>query len=165
MNIETLHSGSTDPRSIVEYAIKQRREYQISDDDGNEIWCVFDVDENRDEDLKNSISHAQGKGVNIALSNPSFEFWYLLHFIYREAGIDRNEVLEELRRAYLPDYEKEKNYNAILFPFTEKASERAQRLNEFHIEHGNDLDGRNSNPSTQVFRLIHSIDKIKKRNQ
>jgi len=158
------HSGATDPRSLVEYALEKMREYQVRKGDGNEVWCVFDVDENRDEVLRNTIEHAMAKGVNVALSNPSFELWYLLHFIMRDVTISRQEVCDELNLNYIPGYDKGRCYGSILEPMIRTASTNAQRLNELHRKMGHDLRLRESNPSTQIFLLIRSIREMKERN-
>lgn len=164
VHIEPVHSGSTDPRSIVEYAIEQKKEYQVRPGDGNEIWCVFDVDENLDPTLRNSIEHAHANGVNVALSNPSFEIWYLLHFTYREAAISRREVNEKLDSQYISGYDKTGCYNEMLFPSMETAVTNADRLNRYHLGLDNELASRNSNPSTQVFELVRAISELKRRN-
>jgi hypothetical protein len=157
VNIIPIHSGSTDPRSIVRYSIEKKREYQIRKGDGNEVWCVFDVDENTDSDLRDSIEHAEANGIHVALSNPSFELWYLLHFIMREAAISRQEVSDELKRCYLPGYEKSIRYSSVLRQYLPTAISNAEKLNRHHKRNGSDLHSRAGNPSTQVFILIRAI--------
>lgn len=48
--------------------------------DGDQLWCVFDCDDNKDSELQAAISYAEKHGYKIAYSNPAFEYWYLLHF-------------------------------------------------------------------------------------
>lgn len=49
--------------------------------DGDQLWCVFDCDDNTNGELKNASDYAEKHGYKIAYSNPCFEYWYLLHFI------------------------------------------------------------------------------------
>lgn len=42
--------------------------------DGDQIWCVFDCDDNTDEALKNAAVFAEQAGYGIAFSNPCFGY-------------------------------------------------------------------------------------------
>ena len=44
--------------------------------DGDQLWCVFDRDDNTNAQLKAAGEHADKNGYKIAYSNPSFEYWY-----------------------------------------------------------------------------------------
>lgn len=44
------------------------------------VWFVCDVDRKNNSHLDELLSLARNKGINIAISNPSFELWLLLHF-------------------------------------------------------------------------------------
>ncbi|MDG6224564.1 MAG: RloB family protein [Candidatus Thermoplasmatota archaeon] len=163
VHILPVHSGSTDVRSMVRFAVGKRREYQFREGDGNETWCVFDVDEKDDDELLQWIPYAERNGVMVALSNPSFELWYLLHFDYRPGPTDRYKVLEDLKRS-IPDYEKSGCYNHILYPLTMNAIDNSKRLNKEHSRIGVDLNSKKANPSTQVFKLIEAVKLLKERN-
>lgn len=75
-----------------------------------EAWLVVDVD-NRDEDKLGSLYNWQKNRANygLAVSNPSFEFWLLLHF---EEGTDITSSKDCINRleskGYLPNYSKTK---------------------------------------------------------
>jgi hypothetical protein len=42
--------------------------------------AVFDVDENTADDIKNAIELSLQNRIKIAIANPSFETWLLMHF-------------------------------------------------------------------------------------
>ena len=42
--------------------------------DGDQLWCVFDCDDNKDSELQAAISYAEKHGYKIAYSNPAFEY-------------------------------------------------------------------------------------------
>jgi hypothetical protein len=44
----------------------------------DEVWCVFDVDEH--PKLAEARDQANANGIQLAVSNPCFELWLLLHF-------------------------------------------------------------------------------------
>jgi hypothetical protein len=84
VRIKTPKVRQTDPISLVKAAIniinKKRSDCRISQEDGDEIYCVYDVDDNSDEDLNSAKELAEKNGIKIFLSNPCFEIWFLLHF-------------------------------------------------------------------------------------
>lgn len=69
-------SGSADPRKVVAAA-------RDLASDGRTPWAVLDVDPQagavRHRQLVMALSTARKWGINVALSNPCFEFWLWLH--------------------------------------------------------------------------------------
>ena len=66
--------------------------------DGDQLWCVFDCDDNKDSELQAAISYAEKHGYKIAYSNPAFEYWYLLHFEKRNGYLkDSATVIDILK--------------------------------------------------------------------
>ncbi|MFG2600543.1 RloB family protein [Streptomyces sp. NPDC048462] len=63
------------PSQVVEHAAKL---LEAADGAYDEAWCVLDVDEFTD--LDQALRDADRHHVGIALSNPCFEVWLLLHF-------------------------------------------------------------------------------------
>ena len=74
--------------------------------DGDQLWCVFDCDDNKDSELQAAISYAEKHGYKIAYSNPAFEYWYLLHFEKRNGYLkDSATVIDILKsKGYLENY-------------------------------------------------------------
>lgn len=73
--------------------------------DGDQLWCVFDCDDNKNAELLAAVEYAQKHGYQIAYSNPSFEYWFLVHFEKRNGHLkDSDAVIDILRsRGYLED--------------------------------------------------------------
>ncbi|MEV6161261.1 RloB family protein [Streptomyces sp. NPDC052052] len=63
------------PSQVVSYTVKL---LNSTADEYDQAWCVFDVDEFTDIDQ--AMAEAGRHGVAVALSNPCFELWLLLHF-------------------------------------------------------------------------------------
>ena len=76
--------------------------------DGDQIWYVFDCDDNKDKELYSANSYAEKHGYKIIFSNPCFEYWYLLHFEKHDGYIKNcDSVIHILKdNSYLPDYGK-----------------------------------------------------------
>ena len=59
-----------------------------------EIWVVFDKDDFQHFD--EAIISAEKKGYQAAWSNPSFEYWLLLHFQYVDGALHRSDIQKKL---------------------------------------------------------------------
>ena len=108
--------------------------------DGDQLWCVFDCDDNKDSELQAAISYSEKHGYKIAYSNPAFEYWYLLHFEKRNGYLkDSATVIDILKnKGYLENYGKsvdvfeelqEHQPEAIQY-----AKERVERLTRDQVE-------------------------------
>lgn len=53
----------------------------------NQIWCVFDRDEH--PNFASAVDLANRNEINLAISNPCIELWFILHFEDRTAYIER----------------------------------------------------------------------------
>lgn len=83
--------GETDYLGLIRKAVEYQNKNQISASNGDAVWVVADGDVNynnpdpiaaKDTLLSSARKLADAKGIHIAISNPCFEFWYLLHFQY-----------------------------------------------------------------------------------
>jgi hypothetical protein len=143
------------PLTVVECAVRLRGEAESDakrQQDENLLWdCVwgvFDVDEH--PNLDKAMELAKAEGILLAISNPSFELWALLHFQDQRAFATRQQVRTTLK-TYLPEYEKELKF-ATLYPLYPDAVRRSQDLDREADTHGE--PGRN--PSSGVYRLTQT---------
>jgi hypothetical protein len=125
---------------------KSRRDDNLLYDD---IWCVFDIDEH--PAVPDAKQQARDNEIELAISNPCFELWILLHFRDRRAHTDRAVVQRECSK-YLPDYEKAVPF-AKLHPYYDDAVQRAVALDAWQQSRGRG----GSNPSTGVHKLTEKI--------
>lgn len=144
------------PRTVVETAIGLRR--QAEDEarrqrDENllwdEVWAVFDMDDHPKVGEAKQLAIANG--IRLAVSNPCFELWALLHFIDHQAHIERDK-LRALLQQHLPGYDKELVF-ARLHPRYDEAVQRARELDTAADRAGR--PGRN--PTTGVHLLTEII--------
>lgn len=144
---------------LVKHAKKMIPQDAFFPKDGDQLWCVFDRDDNSDEALKRAGDYAEQHGYHIAYSNPCFEYWYLLHFIQQNSYLSgADEVLHMLRaKGRLERYEKNQEVFATLLPHQSeairRAKERLERLYKDHIV----ILSRDSNPVTTVHRLVEFL--------
>jgi len=129
------------PAQVVGYA---RRLMAGTRSDFDEAWCVVDVD---DFDIDAAARSAARSNIQLAVSNPCFEFWLLLHHEECRAALpDYRTVVARLRR-YLPAYDKADLDFADYADTVTTAVERAKALGGDHL----------TNPSTSMWRLVEKI--------
>ncbi len=70
------------PRYIVHNAsqfVSQLKNRTYDFDSYDELWVLVDVDTNSDGELSEAYEDCKNKGYHLAVSNPCFELWLLLH--------------------------------------------------------------------------------------
>lgn len=125
-------------------------------EDGDIIWCVFDRDDNSDDSLLRAKQAAKREGYQLAYSSPSFELWFLVHFIDQRAEVpDCQSLIKMLKQpGRLEQYEKNKDVFDTLKPMQEQAIKRMKKRIE-ELDSGNvELISRRSNPVTTVGELV-----------
>ena len=154
-----VDEDATDPPGLVrracevqDDAAKERRRTRDPNATVDEVWCVFDVDQHHQ--LKNACEQARANGVHLAISNPSFEIWLLLHFKDQTAFQHRHDVLKEVS-SHIPSYDKSLTDLSLLEGLFNDARQRAQRLDAKHEGDGTAFP--DNNPSSAVWRLVESI--------
>jgi len=118
----------------------------------DEYWCMFDVDEF--PNLPETYRLAADNQINITVSNPCVELWFLLHFQNQTAALERG-LAQTLAKKHL-SCEKALTPRALeqLTDRYDVARDRAQKLD---TKHEGDGSPPRSNPSSGVWRLIESI--------
>ncbi|NPE28177.1 RloB domain-containing protein [Methanococcoides sp. SA1] len=156
LDVIPISSSRKDVVSIVKFAKKKMEDLDIKG--GDSIWCVFDCDENTDDQISIACRNA-GKSINMCLSNPSFELWFLLHFTYTESP-HQNAGLINLLKRKMPNYTKISDCYQILGPLTITAINNSKKLEQLHLDNGTELNSTESNPSTQVYKIIEVIQQL-----
>lgn len=153
-------AGGTDRDRLVKYAIELKR-----DNRGDEVWCVFDVEApGTFPNLRNTLERARKKGIEIALSNPAFEYWLLLHFVETTRSFANCDEVTSALKNHWHDYDKR---NTKIEDFQKidgscgDAVERARRIrnNSQPSSHTTDPMPR---PSTDVDKLVTYIAEMPK---
>lgn len=149
----------TDPLSVVDAALaekaalkKARRWFA-----GDSAWAVFDGDEHFQacpDNWNAARQKALHHEIELAVSNPCFELWLLLHFRQCSTELHRDKARRLLRR-WVKAYEKALPiYGSHLKTLTPQAIERARALHERAMrDYGNPF----LNPSSGVWRLVELL--------
>ena len=150
-------AGGTHPKRLVEHAKHRHDEARREGDEYDEVWCVFDRDEHARID--EAFVQAKDNGFHIAFTNPSFELWYLLHYRWQGAEIDRRAVVRELKACH-PSYHKSDDMYGELLLRQRQAIDYARELRKQHKLNADACVTESPNPSTWVDKLVEYLNAI-----
>ncbi|WP_369076411.1 RloB family protein [Ferrimicrobium sp.] len=120
----------------------------------DEFWCVFDVEWPQNHPhLRDAIEQARQGGIELAISNPCFELWLILHFQDHGSWLNNNTA-RRLRQKL--DRSDNKGIDAAIYmPLVRDAARRAEELDERHLRNGTAFP--RDNPSSGMHRLLATI--------
>ncbi len=116
----------------------------------DEVWLVMDRDQWTDEQLEGVFIGCRASAFNLAVSNPQFEYWLLLHFEDGSGVSGSNDCTRRLMR-HLPNFEKGHLEIHKVEPGIPDAIHRAEAKDTPPCE-----DWPKTNGST-VYRLVKSL--------
>jgi hypothetical protein len=161
-HVEVVHAGATDPQNMVKAALKLR-DARLEESKRSsilvpydEVWVVIDREaknDSRGKQLSAALAGAAAESILVALSNPAFEFWLVLHFEFTTKSFaDAKAVERYLKAHHLPDYEKNDLPLETLLSKLADAVKHAAGCLKHHETCGGD-----GNPSTGVHLLAKSL--------
>ncbi len=153
VHLEVLPAGPeglSAPRQVLERLVKFEDQFDLGGDD--ERWLVIDVDRQRGQFLDEITQVARESGYGLAVSNPCFELWLLLHFQdAHPADTDCAAVIERLR----PHVGGHNKANIRLEAYTpERVVEAAARARALEGERDTRWPGF---PGTHVFKVVERL--------
>jgi len=159
VDVEIVGEGGA-PITVVNRAIALREERKqiakksLTKTEYEVIYCVVDVDTH--ETLDQAIDKARGNEICVILSNPCFEYWYILHFRKTSAPFSSSQnVKSALRREHSAYSESDTTIFNVVYPKTSDAIKRSKEvLNE---QHNDAEDLRDCNPSTHVHKIVEYL--------
>lgn len=149
----------SDPRSVVDYAAREKNERKRKARRGgpppyDQVWCVFDRDQHTR--LLEAINKANDNEIEVALSIPCFEYWYLLHYKHTTSPFsDCDSVISELKK-HLPG----EVYDKATPPLNDLWDRMQTALTNAELVRKNSDGSKYPNPSTGVDLLIRSLTEL-----
>ena len=105
--------------------------------------------------MESAIHEARVAGVEVAISNPCVELWFILHVEDRTAYIDRKEAQNRCTELGLADGKSIPDTGATqLRDGYDEAKGRAQALQQSHLQYGG---ASWENPSSGLWRLVERL--------
>lgn len=144
-----------DPEQGVPLTLVQRAVARLQESEVDECWCVFDVEwPKHHPNLDKALDLAQAHGVRLAISNPCFELWLILHHEALTRFMDTPSA-ESYSRSL--DKRAGKTIDASLYmPSRVKALEHATQLTKMHERNGSKFP--QNNPSTSMGELLVALE-------
>lgn len=126
------------------------------------IFVVFDKDSFEEKDFDDAIKMCEDNGYIPLWSNQAIEFWFLLHFNYIYAKMDRNQYRHKLNNYFKNkglNYKYKKNDEEIFnllckYGSLNKARKNAKKISDEHKSDKPSL----SESCTQVYKFFDEID-------
>lgn len=160
VNIQEIGLGFN-TLSLVNYAIEERN-VLIRREVGarpTECWVVFDKDSFPDKNFNDAISLANANEIYVAVSNESFELWYILHFEYLNACISRKDYINKLTKHL--GYKYEKNDPKVFSMLESKINDAINHARKLEGQYA-DTDAYSARcPYTSVYKLVERLLSIK----
>ena len=153
VHVEVLPAGPeglSAPKQVLERLVKFEERFDLGE--GDEWWLVIDVDRQRGQFLDEVTRMARERGYGLAVSNPCFDLWLLLHFQdMHPADTDCAAITERLRR-HTGGHNKAK-IRLEACP-TERAVEACRRARAMERERDTPWPGF---PGTHVFKVVERL--------
>lgn len=138
------HKHNSAPEYVLDQLTEYKKENALDPDD--ELWLVIDRDDWKQAALRVvAQTCAQDEAMHLALSNPCFELWLMLHLVdvvslsdeekkrifeNKREGMSDPYLKREMRRLMKGSYNESK-YNAfVIVPFVHEAIKRAEQLDD-----------------------------------
>ncbi len=151
----TSISIEIDPGQGVPLTLVKRATERSSDDEVDECWCVFDVEWPQNHpNLDLAIRLATDRGIHLAISNPCFELWLILHFEYQTAFVNSSDAERKSRR--LDGRAGKRIDGSQYMKRRHVAAERAASLTKRHAQNQSTFP--DDNPSSTMYQLLAAIE-------
>ncbi len=145
------------PEKTVRQAIiwQEQRE-----DKYDEVWCVLDVEDTQNRAaLDKAISLADlHDDIELCLSNPSFEVWFLAHFVRISREFENADAVISKLNTYWKKVSKD-DYSKTDARIYERISDRTSKAvkNAKHVRERTSDSTADCNSSTDVCKLVQSL--------
>ncbi|SCL38638.1 RloB-like protein [Micromonospora pallida] len=151
----TAISIEVDPRQGAPITLVQRAMARAEDDEVDECWCVFDVEWPQNHPrLAEAVQLATRHGIRLAISNPCFELWLILHFTDQTAFLTTTEAERRSRKL---DGRPGKRIDGPRYAELRKvAARRAATLDRRHAANQTRFPA--DNPSSTMYELLMAIE-------
>jgi hypothetical protein len=140
----------------VEFAIAKKKKGVAPGLPYSQIWCVIDVEVPAHRTLGDAWDKAASvNDLELIMTNPSFEDWFLLHFDKVVTPFQSNTDLQCKLKQFHPKYKKTRIGFDILFRRTESAIKYSKEV--LKEQHDDAENLRDCNPSTHVHKIVEYL--------
>jgi hypothetical protein len=150
VNVQVV-PGKGAPINVVKCAIDEKKKL---DEPTDEVWCVLDTENPiNNATLIVAIEKAKKNQINLAISNPSFEYWYFIHFEDSSRPFANGQDMKRALKTHIPNYDEKMSIFPTLDSLTSIAMGNAEKLRRRSPESWDVFP----NPSTGIDKLVQEI--------
>lgn len=152
IRIISTEEGTSSPKDVLDRLHKEATEYQFME--GDQFWLVIDKDRWTDDMLREIIGLCNDSNYQVALSNPCFELWLLLHFRkVEELDLPENMSSNDIKGVFNPLINERNagDYDTTYTPWISQALTEAPKLDTHPDAPFPDC------PGTRVYRLVEEL--------
>lgn len=152
VRVEILATGAdnqSSPQHVLNRIALFKEQYDFGEKD--QLWLMIDRDRWPIENLKVVCRGAREGNIGLAISNPCFEVWLLLHHRDIEVEELNCKAMEAQLRKQLGSYSKTNLSIDMFKPYISEAIRRAKALDTDTISHWPTA------PGTHVYRVVQSL--------
>lgn len=166
VRIQFSTGNNTDPKGMLENfkAYIENEDLDSEDDCKKFLLIDTDLNENRIKEIISIQKECQKYGIEIILSAPTFEIWYIMHFrnnklVFSSSANVKKEVGKLLNR----EYEENMNVYEIIKDRQSFAKETAIAIEKKNHNQMDEIIY--NNPISDIFKVIDAIEEYKNRNE
>jgi len=158
VQINVISPSESEPIAVVERAITKKKEMAKLGIPYEKVWCVVDVEIPPHRTLDKAWEKARkADGLELILTNPCIEYWFLLHFKKHTAPFDNNTDVMNALKAVHQSYKKSRIGFDILYRNTATAIKHSKEVLE-EKRCGEYL--RDCNPSAHIHKIVEHLRNI-----
>lgn len=156
--INVISPSESEPIAVVERAITKKKEMAKQGVPYEKVWCVVDVEIPPHKTLNEAWEKARKTdGLELILTNPCIEYWFLLHFKKHTAPFGNNADVMDALKAVHRSYKKSHIGVDVLYQYRATAIKHSKEVLE-EKKCGEYL--RDCNPSTHVHKIVEHLQNI-----
>ncbi|MCS7484819.1 RloB family protein [Umezawaea endophytica] len=145
-----IHPEHGVPLTLVELALDRKHDKEV-----DELWCIFDVEwPKHHPNLDEAITLATKNDIKLAISNPCFELWLILH--HKDYNKFCNTGVAESASRKLDGRAGKSIDPSVYIPLRKVAAKRAKALESRH--ESNETRFPHDNPSSGMHSFLQSLE-------
>lgn len=151
--------NSTDPVNMAKELVQFMNREDIKQEYGDKIYLLLDTDvnQNKQKQIDEAFKICNANGIEVILSNPTFEIWYKLHFEYTTKYFRSSKQVKDEIKLKIKDYSESMNIYPFIKSNVQIAIVNAKKLEEYHRANGRNTNSEECNPNTYVYKIVEEL--------
>ena len=160
LTLRRSRDASTDPVGMIKGLVDTMDDFDFDSENGDLAFCLFDRDCNQDKELqiRQAMQIANKHNIEIIMSNPCFELWFICHFTSSPRYYASSAELCKDMNKFINGYSKSKEgIYSLLKDNLEIAISNAEALEKKALQAGYKKLTADFSPTTEMYKLAKSI--------